>query len=122
MMEVRKGQSMKKFVLVGGIVAISVLGIALVDDPLNALVSFVIAGVIPGTNVMLGLWPTIGLGILLSWSLLGWLKHIRLQALEHTARQIRLEAKPHAAIETSESPFDRSKRSVVAAPVSNVVI
>lgn len=105
-----------------GSVVVIVCGYALsrVNDPLNTFASFLIAGVVPGTNIMLGLWPTIGVGVMASWLLLRWIKRIRLQALEHTARQITAEKEVTQQVE-EKLVLDPSRRSVIAAPTSRAV-
>ncbi len=93
-----------------------------INDPLNSLASFLIAGVVPGTNIMLGLWPTIGLAFLGGWILRRFIRNIRYHALEHTAQQIVAE-RAKSDIPTTESDtfvFDTSKRSIISAPTQPV--
>lgn len=93
-----------------------------VNDPLNAAISFLLAGIIPGTDIMLGLWPTFGLGFLLLLILRRSIIHVRLQMLEKTAKEIKHEAASKEFSEKSAHAFDPSLRSVVAAQTSKSTV
>jgi hypothetical protein len=109
--------------LLMGSVLVVACGYALsrVNDPLNAFASFIIAGAVPGTNIMLGMWPTIGIGLVAFWFLLRWIKQLRLQALEHTARQITAERQTAQQNEGGGLVLDPNRQSVIAAPTSRAV-
>lgn len=88
------------------------------SDPLNDVANFIIAGSIPGTDTSIGLWSTLLLAaVLLLLVRLGF-KHASLQMLEHTATQIKAEEAQAEFKSAHEGEFDRSKRSVIAAPSS----
>lgn len=89
--------------------------IGFVDDPLNSLISFLIAGSIPNTEIALGLWPSLGAAVIILVLTGRFARHIRYKILEHTAAQI-TEEKLKANFENkSGATFDKAKRSVIAA-------
>lgn len=90
-----------------------------IDDPLNSLVSFMIAGNIPGTNIILGLWPSLGLALLALFAIRQFVRHIRFKMLENTARQITDEKLQADFKQSNDVAFDKSRRSAVAAPTTN---
>lgn len=99
---------------------VSVLAIVaysqLLTSPLNSAVAFVVAGVIPGTNIMLGIWPMLGLAILLIFAVLRYVSHIKLKLLENTAKTITSEKLANEFKETNSSGIETKNTSVIAAP------
>lgn len=89
------------------------------NDPLNDFVNFLIGGSIPGTHFSIGFWSTIAFAGALLFGLLKIFRGLKLQMLEHTANQIKAEqAKQDFAKNNSGDSFtfNRSQRSVIAAP------
>ena len=93
-----------------------------IDDPLNSLVSFLIAGSVPGTDIVLGLWPSLAVafGILILTK--RFVRHIRYKILEDTARQITSEKLESEFKASNDVTFDKTKRSVIAAPSTNSIV
>lgn len=113
---------MKKKLLGIVILVALVLYVTRIDDPLNSLVSFVIAGVVPGTNIMLGLWPTLGVGMAALWLVSKLVKYVRLQMLEHTANQITAEKLKAQFEENSQHEFEYKNKAVIAARGSELIV
>ncbi len=108
---------MKKIVW-GSILVAIVSFIVWSKDPLNEAVNFIIAGSVPGTNISIGLWSTLLLAVFLLWVVSRGFKRTKLQMLEHTAHEIKKTQAETEFKETYSGDFDRSKRSVIAAPRS----
>jgi hypothetical protein len=88
------------------------------SDPLNQAANFLIGGSVPGTKIVLGFWPTLGVAATIVLLIKRSLKNARLKMMEEVTRQTK-EAKVKAEFKeqhSSEPTFDRSKRSVIAAP------
>lgn len=88
----------------------------LVDDPLNSTVGFFLAGIVPGTDITLGLWPTLALslvGVLLAKRLTS---HIQLRMLSSTATSIKKEKLKADFIEKNSSETVKKNPAVIAAP------
>lgn len=92
-----------------------------VDDPLNSFVSFLIAGAIPGTNIMLGLWPSLVVAFIMLLLAKRFFAHIRFTMLENTSKQIVNEKLQTEFQESNDVAFDKTKRSVIAAPKANTI-
>lgn len=93
------------------------------SDPLDDAVNFIIGGSIPGTTLALGLWPTLLIAIGITLVIRRGIRRARLQMLDSTAKQIKSEAiKNDFAEKNSGHTFDKSKRSVIAAPTSDPVM
>lgn len=86
-----------------------------IDDPINSLVSLLIAGSIPNTNIALGLWPSLVLAGILLLLTRQIVKHIKFKILEQTAHQIKEERLKKSFEEKNDAALDKSKRSVIAA-------
>lgn len=93
-----------------------------VPEPLNAFVSFIIGGDVPGTSIVLGFWPTVGFGVFCLYLLKRFVTHIRLQSLEYTSNQIRSEQEKRDFEKANQHDFDKRSRSVIAGPSSEPVI
>lgn len=93
-----------------------------IPQPLNALVSFIIGGDVPGTTIVLGFWPTVGFGVFCLYLLKRFVTHIRLQSLEYTSNQIRSEQEKRDFEKANQHDFDKRSRSVIAGPSSEPVI
>lgn len=113
---------MKKKLLGIFILVAIILYVTQIHDPLNSFVSFIIAGVVPGTNIMLGLWPTLGVGMIALWLLSKIIKYVRLQMLEHTANQIKAERLKAEFKENSQHEFEGKNRAVIAARGSELIV
>lgn len=61
------------------------------NNPIDDTMNFVVGGTIPGTKSSLGFWPMIGIITGLLWLLMRFTRHLKLQMLEHTAKQITAE-------------------------------
>ncbi len=60
-------------------------------NPIDDLMNFILGGTIPGTKTALGFWPMIGMIIVQLGLLVRFVGHLKLQMLEHTAKQITSE-------------------------------
>ena len=103
-----------------GIFSVAAAFVLFVNDPLNSAVSFLIAGMVPGTTIVLGLWPTIGLAIISLLLIRRALKHVGLKFLENTAQTITTEKLTADFKDASTHEFDIKNRSVIAAPSKQV--
>lgn len=112
---------MKKLLLCGVLLAI-VSFIVWSSDPLNDTVNFIIAGSVPGTDFSIGLWSTIALATALLWAVYRGFKRTQLQMLEQTAKQIKTEQAQNEFEGSHKTEFDRSKRSVIAAPTRESLV
>lgn len=113
---------MKKLLMSGLVLGAIGLYVTTVNDPLNSLVSFIIAGVVPGTNIMLGMWPTIGVGLLALWLLVKVVRYVRLQMLEITAKEIKAEEEKQVFEAANQGEPAVRNHSVIAAPGSELVL
>jgi hypothetical protein len=68
------------------IIAVVVGFIILSKDPLGDVAGFIIGGLIPGTNISLGFWPSILLVLLLVHWVYIWVKSLHFEMLESIAR------------------------------------
>lgn len=93
-----------------------------IDDPLNSLVSFLIAGTVPGTDIVLGLWPSLAVAFCILVLAKRFTQHIRYKILEDTARQITSEKLETEFKASNDTAFDKTKRSVIAAPSVNSIV
>lgn len=94
----------------------AVLGYTIVvNDPLNSLISFILAGAIPGTDIMLGYWPTLIFSAILLLGIRQYVRHIRLRSMEITAKQIRRETMQKTFKESNDSETLNKRRSIIAA-------
>ena len=90
-------------------------------NPLDETVNFIIGGSVPGTKIVLGFWPTVGLIIAILWLIHRGIKNARLKMMEDVTKKDKA-AKAKAEFKeqnSSEHTFDHSKRSVIAAPQSD---
>ncbi len=115
-----KGCIVKKLVVIFLIFIAGFLYWAKVPDPLNAFFSFIIGGDVPGTSIVLGFWPTIGLGLLGLLILKKFTAHIRLQSLEYTSKEIKNEIQKEEFKNAHQHEFDKQRRSVIAGPSSEL--
>jgi len=60
-------------------------------NPIDDTMNFILGGTIPGTKTALGFWPMIGMIIAMFGLLIRFVGHLKLQMLEHTAKQIKTE-------------------------------
>lgn len=111
---------MRGKLLILGIFSVAAAFVIFVNDPLNSAVSFLIAGIVPGTNIVLGLWPTIGLAVVSLLIIRRALTHVRLKFLENTAKTITTEKLTAQFKDASTHEFDTKNRSVIAAPGKQV--
>ena len=61
------------------------------QNPIDDTMNFILGGTIPGTKTAIGFWPMLGLISFLLWLLVRFVKHLKLQMLEQTAKQITIE-------------------------------
>lgn len=87
-------------------------------DPIDDAANFIVGGLVPGTDIALGFWHTAGVVFLLMWLLKRSVTALRLQLLEHTAKQITAEKVKQEFAEQHSTTFDPKQRSVIAAPTS----
>lgn len=87
----------------------------LLPSPLNSAVAFVVAGEIPGTNIVLGIWPMLGLSVLLILASLRFISHIRLKFLESKAKSITSERLASEFKESNSSGIETKNTAVIAA-------
>lgn len=85
-------------------------------DPIDDTANFIVGGSVPGTKIVLGFWPTIGFIGILFWILKRAITSIRLQLLEHTAKQISAEKMNQDFKEKNTAVLEPSQRAVIAAP------
>lgn len=97
------------------IVGLVVLYTQLIPSPLNSAVAFVVGGIVPGTDIMLGIWPMILLGLLLIYLLMKFVAHIRLKFLENTAKTITAEKLVSEFKDINSSGVETKNNSVIAA-------
>lgn len=109
-----------KLLILGGAALIG-LYLALVPDPLNDTASFIVAGLIPGTDYMIGPWLMIGLGLLACYGILRVVESLKLRSLEYTAKKIRAE-KLAQEFKESNSGIDAKRRAVIAAPQTKSIL
>ena len=112
---------MKKIVW-GMVVVAIIMFITLSKSPLDAVMNFVVGGVVPGTKASLGFWPMMVLSGLFVLALFRTLKNMRFSMLENTANQIRSEqsAKEFKEKNSSEVYYDKKQRSVIAASSAEI--
>ncbi len=60
-------------------------------NPIDDTMNFILGGTIPGTKTALGFWPMIGIITVFLGLLIRFIGHLKLQMLEHTAKQITTE-------------------------------
>src|SRR5688572_11111186 len=108
---------MKQIMIFVGICVTVASYTLLVDDPLNSLFSFILAGSIPGTEIVLGFWPTLISATLLLLLVRNYLRYLKISSMEITAKQIRQE-KLRTNFKESNSTISAKERSVIAAPSS----
>ncbi len=112
---------MKKRLLLGILVLAGLVGFFFIDDPLRTLTEFIIAGVVPGLNISLGLFPSLGVTLFVFWLLRRWLRSIRLEMLAHTASQIGKEkVKSDFMARNSGEPKTARSSSVIAPSVETL--
>lgn len=105
------------------IVLLGVVGYGLwLNDPLIDSFDFIIGGIVPGTNTVLGFWPFIGLLLIVLWLLWRGLERTRLQMLENTARQIKAEKAQRAFHEQHSSQSEKPRNRAVIASTSSELI
>ena len=92
--------------LVGGFIVLS-------NDPLNDTVNFLIAGSIPGTNIALGFWPTIGLVAIMIFGIKIYLNHLNDEYIEHTAKLITEEKRQEDFKNTYGSHDPKLRNSIL---------
>ena len=92
--------------------------LALVPDPLNDTASFIVAGLIPGTNYMIGPWLMICLGLLACYGIIKATRRLRFRSLAYTAKEIRAEklARTFAEANSGDEDVNTKRRAVIAAP------
>lgn len=112
---------MRRRLLLFGFLVVVILYTSLIPDPLNATAAFLIAGVVPGTNLMLGVWPMILLSMLLIRLIVKYLAHIKLKFLENTAHTITQE-KIKKEFEASHKTESKKDHRVIAAPHIHTII
>lgn len=94
-------------------------------NPLDETMNFIIGGTIPGTKNSIGFWPMLGVVGLILIGVRKFFQNLKFQMLEHTAKQITKEKAIEEFEQTNSSDtiqFDRSKRSVIAAPSQSSII
>jgi hypothetical protein len=96
-------------------VGLVILYTKVIPSPLNSAVAFVVGGIIPGTNIMLGIWPMILLGLILSYLLIKFVSHIKLKFLENTAKTITAERLVSEFKDVNSSGIETKNNSVIAA-------
>lgn len=71
------------------IIAVVVMGfIIMSNDPLGDTAGFIIGGLVPGTNISLGFWPSVLIILLLIHSVYRWMKSLHFEMLESIAGDI----------------------------------
>jgi hypothetical protein len=104
---------MKKLIL--AVLVSLIIGFMLLsNDPLNDIVNFLIAGSIPGTNLALGFWPTIGIAALLLFGVKKYFNHLNDELLQQTAKQITEETAKSEFKETYGTKDSASKKAIFA--------
>lgn len=58
------------------------------NDPLGDTAGFIIGGLVPGTNISLGFWPSVLIILLLIHSVYRWMKSLHFEMLESIAGDI----------------------------------
>ena len=85
-----RGRGMKKLRTI--IVMSFILSyILLSNNPIDDTMNFIIGGSIPGTKFAIGFWPSVGIILIIAWLIKKYIQSLKLQMLEHTAKQIKSE-------------------------------
>lgn len=105
-----------KLLIMGGAAIIGCY-CALVPDPINDTAAFIVAGVVPNTNIVIGPWPMIGLGIVALYVMVKVIQRLHYRTLEYTAKKIQAEKLAQKFKEDYEGS-EIKRRSVIAAPQS----
>ncbi len=87
-------------------------------SPLNSAVAFVVGGIIPGTNIMLGVWPMLLIGLVAVVGVMKYISHIRLKFLENTSKTITAEKLVEDFKQANSTEVATKNTSVIAAPHS----
>lgn len=90
-------------------------------DPIDDTMNFIIGGIVPGTDIVLGFWHTVLMICLFGWAIKRTITAIRLQLLEHTAQQITKEKMKEEFSAQHAVTFDKNQRSVIAAPTNSSI-
>lgn len=101
--EVEQMNKLRASLIVGSILSY----IKIANNPIDDAMNFIIGGSIPGTKLAIGFWPSIGLILLTVWLIKKYVSSIKLQMLEHTAKDIKAENKRK---EFSENYGDSDKK------------
>lgn len=109
-----------KLIFIGVIVFLA-LYIRFLSDPLNATAAFLIAGIIPGTKIMLGVWPMVVFTLIIIYFLAKYIAHIKLKFLENTSQTIKKESAKKQFEDAHKTDFARKDSSVIAAPKATVI-
>lgn len=89
------------------------------NDPIDDTANFIIGGLVPGTDIALGFWHTVGMIVLCAWAVKRAVTTLRLQLLEHTAKQITAEKMKDEFAAQHNVTFNPKQRSVIAAPTNS---
>lgn len=90
--------------------------VVFIDDPLNSTVSFLIAGTVPGTDITLGLWPSLVVALAFLYLFAKLVGRVQYRFLEGKAQQITHENIAREFKETHDSETVVKNKSVIAAP------
>lgn len=92
-----------------------------IPDPLNATAAFIIAGIIPGTHIMLGVWPMVLFTLFIIYLIGKFVVHIKLKFLENTAQTITQE-RIKKEFEDSHKTESAKDNRVIAAPNIHTIV
>jgi hypothetical protein len=114
---------MKKRMLFWVTVLTTVVTFSIVDDPLKILLNFIIGGLIPNTEISLGLFPSIAVmaGILLLVQ--RWTRKIRLESMARTALEVKEErTKTELLAKEHSGKTEPRNNSVIAATAVKQIV
>lgn len=89
--------------------------IILSNNPVDEIMNFIIGGSIPGTKIVLGFWPSLGLIALLLWLVRRAASRMRLQMMKRTTEEIKIENAKIDFQNTNNPEQKHKNRSVIAA-------
>ena len=104
---------MKKIIwasIVSGVILFTVIS----KDPLNEAVNFLLTGTIPGTNLSIGFWSTMLVAVVALLLIYRGIKNAHHRMI--VAQIEKKESTAHSSPMLQEVEFDRTQRSVIAAP------
>ncbi len=108
---------MRRKLLTAGMLAVAIGSFMMVDDPLRMITELLIAGIVPGLNISLGLFPSLLVTFGLLLLMRHWLRSIRLQMLRHSSNQTSSEkVKSEFTAKNSGEETKAKRNQLVIAP------